>query len=311
MAEINIEKINELALGTPAELVNREEKRYKDFTDGIAERIAKSESVKIVLLAGPSGSGKTTTANLLADDIRARGLDCFVISLDDFYRDSNDVDYPRLENGERDFESVDALNLPELEGVLLDISAGREFFVPRYDFKVGGRVELRRFDKISHGCVVIEGLHALNPKISAHLPAEKLLRIFISVSTNINKGGERILSGRKMRFARRMIRDSIYRGASAERTLSMWENVLVGEDKYLYPYRPLADIDFNTFHAFEPGVMKSYVSALISPELAEKSDYAATVLGGISAAASIDEELVPADSLIREFITGGKYEEFY
>lgn len=311
MAEISIEKINGLALSSAAELINAEEQRYKDFTDGIADRVAKSENIKIILLAGPSGSGKTTTANLLADDIRARGLDCHVISLDDFYRDSTDAAYPVLENGERDFESVDALNIPELEKTLLDISAGREFYVPHYDFKLGARTEFRKYNKISHGCVVIEGLHALNPRISEHLPSEKLFRIFISVSTNINKNGERILSGRKLRFARRMIRDSVYRGADAERTLLLWKNVLDGEEKNLYPYRHLADVDFNTFHAFEPGVMKSYVTALISTELAEKNAYAATVLGGISAAVSIDESLVPPDSLIREFITGGIYDEFY
>ena len=118
----------------------------------------------------------------------------------------------------------------------------------------------------------------MNPKIFEHLPKEKILRIFISVSTNINKNGERIISGRKMRFVRRMVRDSLYRGADAERTLEMWVNVLNGEDKYLYPYRNNADIDFDTFHSFEPSIMRPYVVSLISDELAERSPYAKTVL---------------------------------
>jgi uridine kinase len=139
----------------------------------------------------------------------------------------------------------------------------------------------------------------------------RVLRVFISVSTNINAEGERILSGRKLRFVRRMVRDSVYRASDAERTLEMWENVLQGEDKYLYPYRGLADVDFNTFHAFEPGVMRRFAERLISAELAAKNEYAGIVLRALSMAEPIDEALVPRDSLIREFITGGIYEEFY
>ena len=165
--------------------------------------------------------------------------------------------------------------------------------------------------KMSHGCVIIEGLHALNPRISEHLPTDSLLKIFISVSTNINDGGERILSGRKLRFTRRMVRDSLYRGADAERTLEMWDNVLAGEEEYLYPYRSLADVEFNTFHEFEPCVMRKFAEALISEELAKKNEYANTVVSALKLAVPIGEELIPNDSLIREFIVGGIYEEFY
>ena len=311
MAEINIRELNRKALLDPAGLVSEAEERYKGFVAKIAERIAENDNIRIILLAGPSGSGKTTTANLLADGIRARGLVSSVISLDNYYRDSDDPKYPRLPDGERDFESVEALDLEELEKTLIDISEGREYTVPYYDFKVGGRTELNNYPKILHGCVIIEGLHALNPRICEHLNMDRVLRVFISVSTNINDGEERILSGRKLRFVRRMVRDSVYRGADAERTLDMWENVLHGEDKYLYPYRSLADVDFNTFHAFEPGVMRRFAEGLISPELAERSEYARVVITALKTAEPINEALVPRDSLIREFITGGIYEEFY
>ena len=248
---------------------------------------------------------------MLADGLRGRGLEGFVISLDDFYRDSTDKDYPRLENGERDFESLDALNISDLEKTLVSIAEGEDFTVPRYDFKLGGRSEVRKYPKILHGCVIIEGLHALNPKIYEHLPEDKVLKIFISVSTNINDEGKRILSGRKLRFTRRMIRDSIYRAADAERTLGMWENVVAGEEKYLYPYRKFADIDFDTFHEYEPCIMRKYAEKLISKELAEQNAYAKTVLSALTSVKPISEELVPRDSLLREFITGGIYEEFY
>ena len=311
MAEINIRELNRQALLDPAGLVSEAEERYKSFVEKIAARVAENDNIRIILLAGPSGSGKTTTANLLADGIRARGLVSSVISLDNYYRDAEDPKYPRLPNGERDFEAVEALDLDELEKTLIDISEGRDYTVPYYDFKVGGRTEVNNYPKILHGCVIIEGLHALNPKICEHLNMDRVLRVFISVSTNINDGEERILSGRKLRFVRRMVRDSVYRGADAERTLDMWENVLLGEDKYLYPYRSLADVDFNTFHAFEPGVMRRFAEGLISPELAERSEYARVVITALKTAEPIDEELVPRDSLIREFITGGIYEEFY
>jgi len=311
MSEIEISKINGLAKSDPVMLIRNSERQYKNFVDAIATRVAEDENIRIVLLAGPSGSGKTTTANLLADSIRAKGLFSLVLSLDDFYRCKEDPEYPRLESGERDFEAVDALNLPDLEKTLLAISRGEEFLIPKYDFKIGGRAFTKKHPKISHGCVIIEGLHALNPRISEHLPKDKVYKIFISVSTNINDNGARILSGRKLRFTRRMIRDSLYRGADAERTLELWQNVLLGEEKYLYPYRSLADVEFDTFHAFEPGVMRSYAERLISDELAESDEYAKTVLTALRLAERVNEELIPEDSLIREFIVGGVYEEFY
>ncbi len=311
MAEIRINDINVMAKCDPVSLVMNSELRYRAFCDDVAKRVAKNDKIRIILLAGPSGSGKTTTANILADKIRERGLESFVISLDDFYRSADDPAYPRLPDGERDFEAVEALDLEDIERTLTDIADGKDFTVPRYDFKVGARTEVRRFRKISHGCVIIEGLHAMNPLIYSHLPKEKQLRIFISVSTNINKNGKRIISGRKMRFVRRMVRDSIYRNADAERTLAMWVNVLNGEDKNLYPYRKNADIDFDTFHMFEPAVMRPYVTALISEELAAREPYAKTVLDAVLEAYPVDEKIVPDDSLIREFIVGGKYEEFY
>lgn len=311
MAEILLSEINARAEKNPAELVDRAETRYRSFTDEIAARVAKNDKIRIILLAGPSGSGKTTTANLLADDIRARGLESFVISLDNFYRASSDPDYPRLPNGERDLEALEALSLSDISKTLLAIAEGRGFSVPRYDFKTGNRAGVENYKKISHGCVIIEGLHALNPKIFERLPRERQLRVFISVSTNLVDGGERILSGKKLRFVRRMVRDSIYRGADAERTLALWQSVLAGEEKNLYPYRRFADIDFNTFHEFEPGVMRQFAERLITPELAKREPYAKTVIDALTRVTPIDEALVPDDSLIREFITGGIYEEFY
>ena len=310
MAEIRLEKINSAVRENLEDLVLREEAQYHARVEEVDERIERDD-IRVLLLAGPSGSGKTTTANLIADAIKARGEECMVVSLDDFYRNADDPDYPRLSSGERDYECPEALRLDEVRAAISNISRGEQFEIPKYNFKFGARSYVKKYDAKAHSCVVIEGLHALNSKICAGLDMKGVLRLFVSVSTNVNLEGERLISGRKARFVRRMVRDSIYRNADAERTLEMWQNVLSAEDVYLYPYKASADMTFDTFHLFELSVMKPYVEKLISPELAERNSYARAVLFAMKRIAAASDEAVPADSLIREFLPGGKYEHLY
>ena len=311
MAEMLINDINREIINSPAELVKKSEESYHAMVTALAQRVCTDDNVKIILLAGPSGSGKTTTANLLSDYIKERGCDCMVVSLDDFYRDSSDPDYPRQPDGDRDFECPEALCLREIAEVLSDMASGREFHLPKYDFKSGSRIQLSRHEAMPGGCLVIEGLHALNPAISACLNPEWVLKLFVSVSTNINGEDGRILSGRKLRFVRRMVRDSLYRGTGALGTLAMWQDVLAAEDVYLYPYKPTADVSFDTFHAFEPGVMRDFALPRLTEEIAAADPYAHTVREALLLAEGIDAALVPENSLIREFIPGGIYEELY
>ncbi len=311
MPELDLKVLNESIIKDKEDLILKSEMDFLKMVDAIAEKIESDGRIKIVLLAGPSGSGKTTSANMICDRLRSDGKGASVVSLDDFYRESHDPEYPRLANGKRDFETVDALDIPLLQKTLQSIADGEAYSIPKYDFKCGGRSDVRSFPPIGEGIVIIEGLHALNPVIFSLLPPEKLLKIFISVSTNITNRGAIILSGRKIRFLRRMVRDSIYRGAEAELTLSMWAGVLKGEDKYLYPNRKNADISFDTFHPFELGVMRSFAEKLISRELAAKNPYAKTVLSAVSKVEKIPLSLVPESSLIREFVPGGIYEDLY
>ena len=311
MAEFFLKDVNDAA-ENPKMAIAKAESEYFNKVRLIAERVSENENIKIVLLAGPSGSGKTTTANLVADAIRMNGESVLVVSLDDFYRSQDDREYPRLANGGLDYECPEALNLPALTETLRKIASDESFEIPKYNFKEGKTTGTAKYPPLAHGCVIIEGLHALNPKISELLPKEKILKVFVSVSTNINdETGERIISGRKIRFIRRLVRDSIYRASGAERTLSLWHGVLVAEDVYLYPYKSEADVAFDTFHIFELGALAHFAKPLIPKSLAERDKYANTVLKAIESVKEIDSSLIPSTSLIREFIPGGIYEALY
>ena len=311
MAEIEIKTLNRECAENPTALVMRAEDEYHDRIERIAEHIVNGRAVRLVLIAGPSGSGKTTTANLISDKIKSLGKSSKVLSLDDFYRDREDPDYPRREDGCLDYECPESLDLTRLTATLKKIIDGEDYVLPKYDFKVGRATSERAVKNNTDEIVVIEGLHAINPKISDCLPPDALYKIFISVSTNINDGGERILSGRKIRFVRRLVRDSIYRGADARRTLDFWFEVLKGEDEFLYPYRHLADESFDTFHLFEPPLMKRYALKLLTEELASEHEYVRVVREAMLRVAELDESLIPENSLIREFISGGTYHKIY
>ncbi|MBR2930565.1 MAG: hypothetical protein IKC32_04980 [Clostridia bacterium] len=312
MAEITLYDLNGHIRQAPVIAIAEAEDAYHNRIKEIAAYVASHEAIRIIMLAGPSGSGKTTSANLLKDAIIAHGKESIVVSLDDFYRDSSDPDYPRQADGDRDFECPESLHLAEIAETLKKIAVGEEFSLPKYDFKVGGRVSLTPHEPIRRGCVIIEGLHALNPKIADVLPHECVYKVFVSVSTNvIASDGERLISGRKIRFVRRMVRDSIYRASDAERTLGMWEDVVAAEDVYLYPYKETADVRIDTFHSFELSVMRERALKLISRELSQRNSFAAIVFTAMRAVEPLDESLVPPDSLIREFISGGIYHKIY
>ena len=310
MPEISISELRR-ALENPKDAVLHAEELYRERIDEVARRIVESGSIRVVLLSGPSGSGKTTTANLIADRIRALGEPSMVISMDDFYMNLSDERYPRLKNGNNDFENPDALDEACMLRTLGDIISGRSFTVPKFDFKIGERSGFGEYPSFGDGCVIVEGIHALNPRFSNPLPKNSILKVFVSVSTNIYNSKGRIISGKKLRFVRRAVRDSLYRGADVNRTLSMWTNVLRGEEQYLYPYKDTADIKFDTFHIFEPAVMKPYILEMLTSEVTAVNPYARTVREAMDMMPKIPEELVPQGSLIREFIPGGIYEDLY
>ena len=307
--ELELQTINALAAEAPACFVADEERRYNAELAQLAASLASSPETRVLLLAGPSSSGKTTTANLLADRLTAMAHPCAVVSLDNFYR-NRDESYPKNPDGTFDYENVTALNVPLIAECLQHVIARRDCWLPRYDFKTSLRTDRAQLlPAQENGLVIVEGLHAMNPVISESLPKFAICNVFVSVSTNINENGVRILSGRKIRFLRRMVRDALYRGASVAHTLSLWPNVVAGEDRYLYPYKSRADVAFDTFHRYEVGVLAHYARGFAPNVIG--SEFLDYVMNGASKFCAVDPELVPQDSLIREFIPGGIYEHIY
>lgn len=302
MADIDISWLVSRAADDATDFVRFSEAAYHDKISEIAKRVLQDKKIKVILVAGPSASGKTTTAKLLCEYIRGGGRACDIISLDDFYRESHDPFYPKLPSGELDRESVDALDLEKITKTLSDVSSGGCFSVPIYDFKSASCVGSREYSPICDGCLIIEGLHALNPKIFSALPAKAQLKVFISVSTNICDGQRRIISGKKMRFARRMVRDAVWRGSNPERTFDMWQSVLRGEELYLYPCRKFADITFDTFHPYEPFIMRKFVLRYLHEQFADRQPYIREVLYAFKNFFDIPASLVPKDSLLCEFV---------
>lgn len=312
MSNITLQEINDRVRTDMARAVREAEQAYTQKLRSVAEEILSRPQCRVVLLAGPSGSGKTTSANLLKDLLISLGHPTAVVSLDNFYR-SHDEEYPLTAEGEQDYENVTALHIPKLHACLEKIIARQDCMLPRYDFHTGHRTdEAEPLNASVIDYTIIEGLHALNPMITDGLPTESLYKLFISVSTNVDDETGRIISGRKVRFLRRMTRDSLYRGADAGRTLELWPGVLHGEDTYLYPYRDLADRQMDTFHFYEIGALRPFAQKVLeaSSEAAE-DEFAQMVYSALIRFEVVEHSLIPEHSLLLEFMPGGKYEELY
>lgn len=298
-----IEYINETAKQNPQELIEKCEQRYDNIIASVAKTICDKGERQVVMLAGPSSSGKTTTAKKICDECKKNGLHTFVLSLDDFYLNRDDI--PLLPDGTRDFETVYALDLDYFTEIANALLRGETVKTPIFDFVTGTRKK-GEYNEITLGekdIVIIEGLHALNPIITDKISGN-IFKIYISVSSRIyNQKGKIILNKRNLRFVRRLVRDFKFRGSSADYTYSLWKNVTYGEDKYLFPYRNNADIKINTVHLYEPCVLKKQALELLEHEISD--DYAYDVQrlrDALKKFEDIDEEAVPKDSLLREFL---------
>ena len=284
-------------------LIEKAEENYKRIIDAICEEVNADSNKKIVMLAGPSGSGKTTTATKIKERLESMGDEAYTVSLDDFYK--NKGEGPVNPDGTYDFESVEALDVDMIHKCFRELIENSESELPVFDFMTGRRSE--RTNKIrldDDDVIIVEGLHALNPKISDALPRENLFEIYISVASRFYDGAELLLNKRNLRFIRRMVRDFQFRNSPVENTYSLWPQVMEGEDKYLFPYKDNADMVFNTTHAYEPCVFRNIATSLLLEVDKNSKNYddAQRLISALSKFPAIDSSLVPQSSLLREFL---------
>lgn len=299
-----IEYINELAQENSHALVARAELRYRNIINNISEKALDETGRKIIMLAGPSSSGKTTTAKKIADSFTSLGMDTHVVSLDDFYLNRKDI--PGYDEGKPDFETVYALDLPFISETVKSLMSGAETDMPSFDFTVGERKSTYTKLKLEkNDAIIVEGLHALNPIVSSELENLRLIKLYINVSSRIyDAKGKIILNKRNLRFVRRLIRDYNFRGSSVNNTFELWENVCRGEDMYLFPYKDMADIRINSIHLCEPCIFRdTAINLLKAAEIDDKyKGDAQKLINSLNKFVPLNSELIPKDSLLREFI---------
>lgn len=249
--------LNELVINDKIEsLVNVNETYYNNQLNKCAKDII-ANNMNIVMLAGPSSSGKTTTAKKLAIQLAVLGKDAYVISTDDYFVDRNKT--PLDENGNKDFESIDAIDLHSLNEDLLDLLEGKEVILPSFNFIKGIRTLSNKKIKMKDNTIlIIEGIHALNPKLTDYIPEKNKYKIYVSVLTGINIDSTNRISSTETRLIRRIVRDNKYRGYDTLETLKSWNKVKLGEQKYIFPYQNRADFYVDSSLIYEYNALKKY-----------------------------------------------------
>lgn len=283
------------------------EKKIAAIADKIYEN---KDKIKIVLIAGPSSSGKTTFSRRLAIQLRVLGLRPYAISLDDYFIERDKT--PRDENGNPDFESINALDVNLFNEHLTSLMDGKEIEFPRYNFKTGKRERSnKRFKMDEKSVLVIEGIHGLNELLTSSIPRENKYKIYISALTQLNIDDHNRIPTTDVRVIRRIVRDNMSRGRSAETTLMTWQSVREGEDKNIFPYQEEADIMFNSTLDYEMCILKRHSKRLLDNIKSDSPVYleAKRLRAFLSFFKETKEDIVPKNSIIREFIGGSCFED--
>ncbi len=267
------------------------------------------ESIRLICIAGPSSSGKTTFANRLRIELLSRGLNPIRISMDDYYLPRDQA--PKDEDGNPDLEDINALDIKLFNENMADLIAGETVELPKFDFKVGHRVPGRKLTIPTDQPIIIEGIHALNEKMTASIPSHQKFKIFIAPQAQVNIDDHNPLSITDLRLLRRIIRDYRTRNASAEDTMSMWASVRRGEFKSIYNTQEGANYVYNSFSAFELSAMKKYAMPLLENIESENQYFpvAERLIRMLKFFDDMPDEWVPCNSIIREFIGGSCYED--
>ena len=294
--------------GHATDIINISEALQEKKIAKIAEDIANRQGVKLVLLAGPSSSGKTTSCKRLSIQLAVNGLKPLQISLDDYFVDRDKT--PKDDNGEYDFESIYALDLDLLNEQFNALFRGEEVELPKYDFPSGKSVKSGKKLKMEpNNVLVVEGIHALNPELTAHIPQEQIYRVYASALTTILLDNHNYIPTTDNRLLRRIIRDYKYRGVSAQETIHRWPSVRTGENKWIFPYQENADAMFNTAMLYELSVIKMQAEPLLQqvPENCEEHAEAYRLLKFLKYFKGIPYNNLPPTSLLREFLGGSSF----
>lgn len=274
----------------------------------IAEKIASRKGVKLVLLAGPSSSGKTTSCKRLSIQLAVNGLKPLQISLDDYFVDREKT--PKDASGEYDYESIYALDLDLINEQFNALFRGEEVELPKYDFQSGkSKKSGNKLKMNDNNVLVVEGIHALNPELTAHIPQEQIFRVYASALTTILLDNHNYIPTTDNRLLRRIIRDYKYRGVSAQETIHRWPSVRAGENKWIFPFQENADAMLNTAMLYELAVIKTQAEPLLQqvPENCEEYAEAYRLLKFLKYFKGIPYNNLPPTSLLREFLGGSSF----
>ena len=292
--------------GGGTDLINVSEALQEKKISRIAD--ASRKDVKLILLAGPSSSGKTTTCKRLSIQLVANGLKPLQISLDDYF--INRVQTPLDENGEYDYESIYALNLELINEQFNALFRGEEVELPKYDFQLGvSKLSGKKVRMKENNVLVVEGIHALNPELTAHIPEKQKYRVYVSALTTILLDDHNYIPTTDNRLLRRIIRDYKYRGVDARDSIHRWPSVRSGENKWIFPFQENADAVFNSAMLFELAVIKQQAEPLLEqvPENCEEYSEAYRLRKFLKYIRPIPNKDIPPTSLLREFLGGSSF----
>ena len=290
------------------DIINISEALQEKKIAKIAEEIASRKGVKLVLLAGPSSSGKTTSCKRLSIQLAVNGLKPLQISLDDYFVDREKT--PKDASGEYDYESIYALDLDLINEQFNALFRGEEVELPKYDFQSGkSKKSGNRLKMNDNNVLVVEGIHALNPELTAHVPQEQIFRVYASALTTILLDNHNYIPTTDNRLLRRIIRDYKYRGVSAQETIHRWPSVRAGENKWIFPFQENADAMLNTAMLYELAVIKMQAEPLLQqvPENCEEYAEAYRLLKFLKYFKGIPYNNLPPTSLLREFLGGSSF----
>ncbi len=306
---LNLENVVDLnkkvSSGNILELIQIDELMKNYQLMELAKKIIANKNTKIILLAGPSSTGKTTTTNKLTLCLKSLGKNPKMLSMDDFFVDRKDT--PKDENGELDYERLETVDLDLFEKTIESLLSNQETILPTFNFILGEKEYREKMIMQEDDILLIEGIHALNPKVLEHIPKEKKATIYLSALTELNVDNHTRISTTDNRLLRRIVRDNRTRGNNVEDTLKSWPKVRNGEENYIFPYQDEADYTFNTAMIYELGVLKTFVEPLlysVEPTSPYYND-AIRLINFLRLFLPISSETIPKDSILREFIGGG------